>query len=248
MYPTESHRAAVEGVAGYFRGRPGIWALVLVGSLGAGLATPESDADLAIFHTGDLDLAAESAACARALGTSANSNFGVNLAGVRVDLEPTDGDIHPLGGLLRNDPYELSIGNLAIYARPLWDPEHRWAGWRQQFLAFLPDEVRAERMRAVADDFRHNLHEVARMSARDEFFEALQRLEFAQRYLLHHLFLSARVYPIDYTKHVAWQCRHLLGLPDLVAPMEAALRVGGGPVAAKADELAALWRRFAKEE
>ena len=58
---------------------------------------------------------------------------------------------------------------------------------------------------------------------------------------------GARVYPVDYTKHAAWQCRELLGLPELVAPLQEALAVGTGDaatVAGRADDLDALWRRF----
>jgi hypothetical protein len=250
MYPSAAHEHAVAAVAGHFKRRPGVWALVLVGSLGRGAGRADSDADLAIFHEGPFDLAAESAACATAVSGTTSENFGVVLGRVRVDLEPTAGDIRPLGGLLRLDPYELEIGNLAVHASPLWDPDGRWQTWRQQFLPYLPDEVRAQRMAAVAADFRHNLREVERMGRGGEFFEALQRLIFAQRYLLHYLFLRARVYPVDYTKHVAWQCRELLGLPGLAAPLQEALAVGRGDAAAVADKvggLAALWRRFAEE-
>ena len=221
--------------------------MVLVGSLGRRAGRVDSDADLAIFHDGAFDLAAESTACAASVGGERSQNFGIVVESVRVDLEPTGGDIHAGGGLLRLDPYELEIGNLAIHATPLWDPRGRWAGWRQQFLPYLPDAVRSERMAAVADDFHHNLREVARMARGDEFFAALERLVYAQRYLLHSLFLQARLYPVDYTKHVAWQCRELLGLPELVAPLQAALSVAGGDVAQKANELAALWRRYVKE-
>jgi hypothetical protein len=250
MYPTAEHERAVTAVAEHFRRRPGVWALVLVGSLGRGAGRPDSDADLAIFHDGPFDLAGEAAACARAVGGGRSENFGVTVAGVRVDLEPTDGRIRPLGGLPRLDPYELEIGNLAAHATPVWDPQGRWRAWRRQFLPYMPEALRSERMAAVAADFRHNLREVGRMAQADEFFEALQRLIYAQRYLLHYLCLQARVYPVDYTKHVAWQCRELLGMPGLAAPLQEALAVGRGEpgaVAAKADELAALWRRFAEE-
>lgn len=247
MYPTPEHERAVSAVAEHFRTRPGVWALVLTGSLGRGAGRPDSDADLAIFHDGPFALTAEAAACATAAGGTVSQNRGVVVGGVRVDLEPTEGELRPLGGLARLDPYELEVGGLAVYATPIWDPEGRWRLWRGQFLPYMPEDVRAERMAVIAADFRHNLHEVRRMAPRDEFFEALLRLVYAQRYLLHHLFLKARVYPVDYTKHVAWQCRALLGVPELVAPLQAALAVGRGDAAAvavKADELAALWRRF----
>ncbi len=207
--------------------------------------------DLAIFHDGPFDLPAEAAGCAAAVGTSVSQNRGVVVGPVRVDLEPTEGDLRPLGGLARLDPYELDVGGLAVYATPIWDPDGRWRTWRRRFLPYLPEDVRAERMAVIAADFRHNLGEVRRMAPRDEFFEALLRLVYAQRYLLHYLFLRARIYPVDYTKHVAWQCRALLGLPELVAPLQAALAVVRGDaaaVAAKAGELAALWRRFCEEE
>ena len=250
MYPTPDHERAVTAVAESLRARPGIWALVLTGSLGRGAGRPDSDADLAIFHEGPFDLAAEAAACAGAVGGTVSQNRGIVVGGVRVDLEPTEGDIRPLGGLARLDPYELEIGGLAVYALPVWDPAGRWRAWRRRFLPYMPEDVRSARMAVIAADFRHNLAEVRRMASRDEVFEALLRLVYAQRYLVHHLFLRARLYPVDYTKHVAWQCRELLGLPELVAPLQAALAVGrgdAGAVAAKADELGALWRRFCAE-
>ncbi len=251
MYPTEDHERAVTAVAGHFQARRGVWALVLVGSLGRGAGRVDSDADLAIFLDGPFDLAAEAAACAAAVGGTVSQNRGIVVHGVRVDLEPTEGDVRPLGGLARLDPYELEVGALAIYAKPLWDPSGRWQAWRQQFLPYLPDAVRAERMAVIASDFEHNLREVRRMAPQGEFFEALLRLIYAQRYMMHFLFLRARIYPVDYTKHVAWQCREVLRLPELVAPLQDALAVARGDamaVAAKADELAALWRRFCDEE
>jgi predicted nucleotidyltransferase len=250
MYPTPAHAEAVEAVTAHFRRDPRVWALVLIGSLGSGRAQPDSDVDLAVFHDGPFDLPAEVARCAAALGTRAAANFGVYVAGIRVDLEPCDGRLRPSGGLPRNDPYELSIGNLAVYARAVWDPQGRWEAWRQQFLPYLPPAVRRERMQAVAADFRYNVAAIRRLAARDDFFAAMERLLYLQQYLLHYLFLKARIYPLDYSKRVELQCRELLHLPELVAPLRQALTVASPTaeaVAERAEALDALWRRFAEE-
>ena len=218
VYPTPEHRRIVEGLTALLSSHRQVWAVVVEGSLGWGGATAASDVDVVAFVEPGALASVRSEdwqARYRGLGAEVSPVVGLRFGRLRADVDLTDGQLAPSGGLPRLDDYELAVGNLVAYAAVVYERDGRFGRWAAQYLPYFEEGWRRERMRLVWLDLGHNLRTVREMADRGLLLHGLERLLYAARYVVHYLFLQERKHALDWLKHLEWQAEHVLGLPAL---------------------------------
>lgn len=266
-YPTPRHEQLARDLTNALALDPRVQTVLLSGSLARGRGVPESCVDLTVMvrpedfkryvaKSGDRSGAAARRRREAFTGLGADEIYEDGLgmtvifSGLQCHLGFTDGDLKPGAGLPREDGFELEVGNYAVYSVPLLDRDSYWENWRRRFLPFLPEDVRLARLEAVRADFEYNLENIRLMARRGLLFHGLERVMIAFRYLIHMCFLTAKVYPIDYMKHLEEQVTLLLGHPGWLSQMSAVFTVPNltpGLLMAKADLLRHLADSFLAE-
>ncbi len=246
-YPTPEHERLAHELTRILSADRRVEAVLLSGSLARGRGVPESCLDLTVFTTPG-EFHAEGLPEAGALEVLAGADGAmVHFEKVRADLTYTDGNLRPGGQLPREDDFELAVGNFAVYSVPLFDRAGYWADWRRPFLPYFAEDIRQARIEAVRKDFAWNIDNIRQMARRGLLFHGLERVMISFRYLIQLCFLTARVYPIDYMKHLEEQVTVLLGHPGWLSQMSAVFTVPNltpGLLMAKADLLSHLADSF----
>jgi hypothetical protein len=212
----------------YFRNYPGVYAIVLIGSLATGKAVKGSCIDLFIFldkkHLDSLasSITSRTRAYSRMNGRicyyAGDVEGGIEFGNIRVDLGFTDGyfkgDRENSFDITR-DEFETTVGNLLAYSIPLYQKGKKFQRLRQKYLPFYDDRLRSIRLKGAAEEFSYKIWKTRWLAERGEYFAALEALLESQRIFLQHLFIKERKYPIDYTKWLKDQCTEILAMPKL---------------------------------
>ncbi len=264
VYPTPRHEQVARDLTGALALDPRVQTVLLSGSLARGRGVPESCVDLTVMvrpddfkryvatsdeRSGDGGRRRREAFAALGADEIYEDGPGMTVifSGLQCHLGFTNGDLKPGAGLPREDGFELEVGNYVVYSVPLFDRDGYWENWRRRYLPFLPEDVRLARLAAVRADFDYNIENIRLMARRGLLFHGLERVMIAFRYLVQMCFLTAKVYPIDYMKHLEEQVSVLLGHPNWISQMSAVFTVPNltpGLLMAKADLLSHLADNF----
>jgi hypothetical protein len=212
----------------YFRDYPGVYAVVLTGSLARGKAVGGSCIDLSVFldkkhfrllaSTVNFRIEAYSGLSGQICYYEGEIEGGIEFGDVRVDVGFTDGSFncdHEYSFDIVRDNLETTIGNLLVYSVPLYQKGKKFQRLKQKYLPFYDDNLREIRLKGTAEEFDYKIWKTKWLAERGEFFAALDALLEAQRIFLQHLFIRERKYPIDYVKWLREQCDQILAMPQL---------------------------------
>jgi predicted nucleotidyltransferase len=227
-YPHESYRKVLTEIVEYYKGYPGVYAIVLTGSLARGKAVKGSCIDLAIFLGKKQFKALASKMTERRKAYSClkgqicfyegEVEGGILFGDIRVDVIFTDGKFKLFCensfDIIR-DEFETTIGNLLVYSVVLYEKDKRYQRLKQKYLPFYDDKLRKARLAGTAEEFNYKIWKTKWLAERGEYFVALEALLEAQRISLQHLFIEKRKYPIDYVKWLKEQCTEILNMPSL---------------------------------
>lgn len=226
-FPDESYRDVLEKMTDYFEAFPGVFAVVLTGSLARSKAVKGSCIDLCVFlgkkqfEKLGLGLKAREKAYSRLGGEicyyTGEVEGGVEFGDVRVDMNFTDGKFrvgHMSFDIVR-DEFETTIGNLLVYCVPMFQKGNRYQRLRSRYIPFYSDSLRKERLDGTNREFCYKTWKTRWLAERGEYLSALDTLLEAQRIFLQHLFIKERKYPIDYVKWLKEQCETILDMPEL---------------------------------
>ena len=219
----------IEEIATYFDGMPGVDALLLIASWarGKGNIALGTDCDLVLLYNDHFDL---SRMAAYEQWLKERDNVW-NLASLgpfsHIDLDPHNGLFvpQPRGWTSGPDEFELEIGNVLAYSRPVVEWSDRYRQLREQWLPYYAEDLRAERLATALMYARNNLKHIPPFSQRGLYFQCLKRLHHAVEETIQALFISARRYPIAYDKWVEEQISAILGRPDLYAGLVQAVTI-----------------------
>jgi len=227
LFPNENYRRTLEKMVDYFRVFPGVFAVVLTGSLVRGKAVEGSCIDLCVFlHKEDYErLASGVKARAKAYSRmggevcyyTSEVEGGVEFGDVRVDMQFTDGKFqrgHMSFDIVR-DEFETTIGNLLVHCMPFFQKGNRYQHLGARYLPFYDDAIRKERLDGTSEEFNYKAWKAHWLASRGEYFSALETLLETERIFLQHLFIKERKYPIDYAKWLKEQCETILCMPEL---------------------------------
>ena len=227
-FPSEDYRTTLAKMVGYFRDYPGVYAVVLTGSLTRGKAVEGSCIDLSVFldkkhfrllaSTVNSRIEAYSRLSGQICYYEGEIEGGIEFGDVRVDVGFTDGSFncdHEYSFDIVRDDLETTIGNLLVYSVPLYQKGKKFQRLKQKYLPFYDDNLREIRLKGTAEEFDYKIWKTKWLAGRGEFFAALDALLEAQRIFLQHLFIRERKYPIDYVKWLREQCDRILAMPQL---------------------------------
>jgi hypothetical protein len=220
-YPGVYHQKAAEKFAAFFRGRPGVEAILLVNSCARGKASPDSCLDLAVILTPAAFKQARSvfendwAAFYQREAVFAD----LEKSGLYANIEPyfCDGSFTPSEHSHTSGPdeFELEIGNLLAYSFPLWQGSDRLERLKSEWLPYYSEALRLDRLKMVRKYCLNNLNHVEPFARRGLYFQCFNRFYDAYREFLQALFITRRIYPIAYDKWIREQIVEILGMPYL---------------------------------
>jgi hypothetical protein len=244
----------------YFKTLPGVYAIVLTGSLARGKAVEGSCIDIFVFlqkkHLKRLasTIASRIEAYSRINGKICYYNGeiegGVEFGDVRVDVGFTDGVFNPKHENafdITRDEFELTVGNLLVYSVPLYQKGKWFQRLKQRYLPFYDEGLRKTRLKGTACEFDYKIWKTRWLAERGEYFAALETLLEAQRIFLQHLFIKERKYPVDYTKWLREQCSEILAMPRLyeeLASIVEGIELSKKGVVQRSNLLETLFRRY----
>ncbi|MCW4020317.1 MAG: nucleotidyltransferase domain-containing protein [Candidatus Bathyarchaeota archaeon] len=248
-YPTNEHKRASEAVVSFFSAYPETEAVILTGSCARGKATRDSCLDIAVLVLPEALLTRGAELEKRWNRFYETNRVFKALLKVgeysHVDLDFADGAFAPKsrGWTSGPDEFELEIGNVLVYASPLWKRgdylDHLCAKW----LPYYEEDLRRERLDMVLEYCRNNLFHVPLYVDRGLYFQAFHRLYDAFQEFLQALFISRRTYPIAYNKWIREQIVEILGTPDLYQQLPKLFKIEtfeGTDIAQKARDLSHL--------
>jgi predicted nucleotidyltransferase len=227
-YPNPAFKKVLTQVAEYFKTYPGVYAVVSTGSLARGKAAKESCIDLSVFLTKKSHDRLASTINSRAKAYSrlggkicyfnGKIEGGITFGDIRVDVDFTDGNFAPTSNHsfdITRDEFETTIGNLLVYAKPLYQKGTRYQQLKNKHLPFYDEKLRTARLVGTAEEFSYKVWKARWLAKRGEFPAAMYALLEAHRIFLQHLFIKHRKYPIDYVKWLKEQCKEILHKPSL---------------------------------
>jgi len=233
VFPNERYRDVLEKMAKYFEALPGVFAVILTGSLARGKAVEGSCIDLSVFIEKKqferlaAGLRARVKAYSRLGGEvcyfHGEIEGGVEFGDVRVDVNFTDGKFrsgHMSFDVVR-DELETTIGNLLVYCVPLFEKGDKYQLLRSRYLPFYNDALRKERLDGTNEELSYKSWKTRWLASRGEYLAALETLLETHGIFLQHLFVKERKYPIDYVKWLKEQCETILGMPELYPKLTA---------------------------
>jgi len=248
-YPTPEHEQAARAATEFFAGRPGVDAVLLVGSCARGKASPDSCLDLTLLVSPDLTRA-QRASLTRAWERHYDTIpvfEAVRRVGAysNVEVDMHDGRFKPAGRGWTSGPdsFELEIGNTLVYAVPLWEGGHRWVRLRTEWFPYYDEELRSHRLAEARRYCLNNLHHIPLYVKRGLAFQSLGRLWQAFQEFMQALFIARRTYPIAYDKWIREQVEEILGLPELYPHLTDLFQIGqldSGELVRKAERLEEL--------
>lgn len=221
QYPTKAHEKAAEEVTRFFTDNFNIDSVLLVNSCARGLATRDSCLDITVLVKPDIfmEQSNDFESAWEDFQEKSSVILDLNTIGKysEVHLNFTDGVFAPLerdevGG---PDYFEVGIGNLLVFAQPIWKSGHYWEDLRQVWLPYYNETLRQERLAMVRMYCLKDLNHIPLYVERNLFFQSFDRLCNAYRQFLQALFISRRTYPIAYNKWIREQVEEILGLPEL---------------------------------
>jgi hypothetical protein len=221
--------SAIEEIAAYFDGIPGVDALLLTGSWarGKGNLALGADCDLTLLHNEGFDLSLRDAYEQWQGERGQVWNLAFLGPYSRIELHPHNGLFVPKPRYFTTGPddFELEIGNVLVYSRLVATWTNRYLYLREQWLPYYPEDLRARRLAMVLMYARNNLNHIPPYSLRGLYFQCLKRLHHAVEETIQALFISARRYPIAYDKWVEEQVSEILGRPDIYAALVQAVTI-----------------------
>jgi len=253
LFPTQIHRQAAEAIVAFFQPRPGVDAVLLVNSCARGVATPESDLDIAVLVdpalpiTDRQDLEQQWQRLSATEAVFQRLRAAGQFTGVHLDL--FDGQFVPEtwddgGG---PDGFELGIGNQIAYSQPLWQGSMAFRDLRAVWLPYYDESSQQQRLTMVRNACHYDLDHVPFYVARGLYFQAFDRLYKALQEFLQALCIAQRTYPIAYNKWLRELVEARLGLPELYAQLPPILeirRLESDDVTRKAADLRGLLERW----
>lgn len=230
-FPTPQHQQVAETAGVFFVAQPEVDTVLVVNSCARGVATADSDVDMAVLVNEDLTPSQITQLEAKWVewneGQSIFAAFqqsgrfcGLHLDIINGQYTP---DIWDDGG--GPDWFELEIGNHIAYSAPLGPAGRHFNRLQKHWLPFYEQALQHSRYSMAREACLYDLEHVPFYADRGLLFQAFDRLYKAHQELLQALFISKSVYPLAYNKWIEWQLTHLLNLPELTDQLRPILAI-----------------------
>lgn len=230
-FPTLIHQQVSEKIVDHFSRLPQVHAVLLVNSCARGVATPESDLDIAVLidtkvsRKNQILLEDDWREFYMTQPVFDQIKQAGRFSGVHLDF--FDGQWTPEkwddgGG---PDFFEVEIGNRIAYSAPLWDNSNVFTDIRSSWLPYYNETLQQERLAMVRESCQLNIARLQHYVSRGLYFQAFDRLYHAFQEFLQAIFIARSTYPIAYNKWIHEQVVNWLNLPRLYTELPSILEV-----------------------
>lgn len=248
-YPTPLHGRAATAVYDHFRRSPLVDTVLLLNSCARGVATPQSDLDMAVLVKDGVsaeEIAQLEEQWQQQVQVAADVVMFVESGPfTKLHLDVIDGRYAPTlwddgGG---PDSFELEVGNHVAYSAPIEEVGSYFRWLRRKWLPYYEESLRQQRLTMVRKAILYDLSFIPIFAERQLLFQAFDRLYKAQQEVLQLILMRHRRYPIAYNKWIKTQVVDWLGLPDMYVQLEEILalqQLAEDELKAKAEQLRRL--------
>jgi len=254
-FPTRIHEKVAGLFAGFCRNRRSIDTVLVVNSCARGVATPQSDLDMAALvkaDTPDMEISELGASWERFASRNARVAEFMNMGPFcKLHIDFFTGTFTPSlwdegGG---PDSFEIEIGNRIAHSAVWGSMGSHFEELRQQWLPFYGNQLRTERIEMVRKACAYHLEYIKLLHGRRLYFHAFDKLYTAYQEFLQGVFIARQTYPIAYNKWIHEQIVEWLELPDLYDELLTVLTITdleGDDILSKADLLHELLENWVK--
>src|SRR3989339_634382 len=215
-FPTKEHEIACNKFVEIFRQDKRIKSILVNCSCARGKATKDSCLDLVLIIKEDKYYNLIENKFKR-LKKSVKEFIDLKKVGKysHIDLQITTGKIipKPRDWTSGPDEYELEIGNIFRYSKLLFDKKGYFKKLSKKYLPYYSEKVRKKKLVGVLGYMNNNLDHIEIYVKRGLYFHAFSRFYSALREFLQALFISKKIYPIAYDKHIKEQFYDILKMP-----------------------------------
>lgn len=218
-FPTQSHQKAFEATVEHFKKKEEVLAITLVGSILRGQGSFDADVDVDVFVenpkyidtlSSEFDVVGPSILKSLKESKDTGRFFDIGLHIRTLNPQPktrswTDGP----------DEFEIELGHSFVYCKPVFKQGIAYDSVKEKFLPYYNETLRNKRLKEVEKFFLNNIEHIELYVRRGLYFQAFKRLHDACKEFLQALFISKRVYPLDYDKWIEYELVEILKIPKL---------------------------------
>lgn len=242
-YPTPHHERVAGMLMNYFSKWRSVYAVVICGSAAIGRAKEGSDLDITVL-TDRFD--PKQYAKSNEIRFSQYSRLGAKVdweyrgieeflyfGDLRVDLDFSNGSYRAFTSPFDvfRDEYELSVGNVFVHGVPVYvRGDGKFYDVRAGHLPYYGDDLRGARLNALRTEFTYKVQRSRQNLERGNKLSAFEDLLTAWKEYAQALFIEKRVYPVSYTKWLAYQSSEILKSDELVGSYASVFGGGSEPV------------------
>lgn len=231
VFPTILHHEAADVVEQYFLKIANVDSILVVNSCARGLATPESDLDMAILvkpdTTADDMKVIDGAWQTYSRSNEAISKYRQSNQFAHLHLDIIDGNYLPalieIGEPL--DYFEVEIGNHICYSAPMGQPGSYFRELQEIWLPYYDDGLRVERLQRIVNACNYDIDHIPFFVKRGLYFQAFDILCKAFQEYLQTIFIANKTYPIAYNKWIKEQVVKWLNKPALYPKLSPILSI-----------------------
>ena len=218
-FPTESHRRAFELTVAHFKNKKEVLALTLVGSVLRGQGSSDADVDVDIFVrdqkaidklSHEFDTVGPAIVSKLRRRREVGKFFGIGLHARFLSPQPK-----PRGWTSGPDDFEIEIGHSFVNCKLIFQRGNMWTNARKKFVPYYGEALRRRRLKEVLSYCINNIEHIEPYVRRGLYFQAFKRFHDANREFLQALFISKKIYPLDYDKWIKYQLVKTLKMSKL---------------------------------
>jgi predicted nucleotidyltransferase len=232
-FPSPLHEEATKAIVNHFRGKPLVKAVLLTNSCARGKATKDSCVDMTVVHDpaisskeyGEMQKSLEEYLAKEPVfellkKVGKYSEMEVDFTNGLIDVST-----YKRGATTGPDQFELAVGNPFAYSAILWEADSYFRDLRNSWLPYYGEELRQQRLAVAIDYFKNDVDHITPYANRGLHIECIKRIYHAFEEFLQILFITRRIYPIAYDKHIHEQITEILGEEELYTHLAALFEI-----------------------
>lgn len=220
-FPTQSHKIALEETVNFFKKKKEVSAITLVGSVLRNQGSYNADIDVDIFvpdkdieHKLTNEFLPFKDKVVERLRKRGDTGKFFDI-GFHVLTLPDDLAVPTRSWISGPDYYEIIIAHFFVYCRLMFEQNKLYAKTRKKYIPYYSEKLRKKRLEETLKFCLNNIQHVEPYARRGLHIQALKRIRHATEEFIQALFISKKVYPLDYDKWVKYELEKILKLPDL---------------------------------
>lgn len=220
-FPTNSHEQAFEKTVNFFKKKKEVSAITLVGSVLRGHGSYDADIDIDIFVSHKKiekkltdEFTPHKHKIVEQLRQRGDTGKFFDI-GFHVLTLPDDLKVTPRTWTSGPDMFEVNIAHYFVYCDVVFEQNKLYADTRKKYVPYHDELLRQQRLDDTVKYCLNNIDHIEPYVKRGLYIHALKRMRHATEEFIQALFISRRIYPIDYDKWVKYELEKILKMPQL---------------------------------